>query len=311
MKHNICELFDIEYPLIQGGMAWVAEHKLAAAVSNAGGLGIIAAGNAPVAVVRDEIRKAKELTKKPFGVNIMLISPNAAEIAQLVIDEGVKIVTTGAGSPEKYIPMWKEAGIKVVPVVSSVAFAKRLERYEVDAIIAEGTEAGGHIGENTTMALIPQVVDAVSIPVIAAGGIGDGRGLAAVFMLGASGAQLGTRFVVAKESIVHDNYKQRIINSKDVDSVVTGRSIGHPVRGLRNTMTRKYLQMEKEGVDFMELEALTVGKLREAVINGDVMNGTVMAGQIAGLIKKEQTCKEIIDEIMEQAKELLSRKYVI
>lgn len=307
MMHKICELLDIEYPIIQGGMAWVAEHNLAAAVSNAGGLGIIAAGNAPVSVVRDEIRKAKELTKKPFGVNIMLISPNAPEIAQLVIDEGVKIVTTGAGSPERYIPMWKEAGLKVVPVVSSVAFAKRLERYDVDVIIAEGNEAGGHIGENTTMTLIPQVVDAVNIPVIAAGGIGDGRGLAAVIMLGASGVQLGTRFVVAKESIVHENYKNRIINSNDVDSVVTGRSIGYPVRGLRNTMTRKYLQMEKEGVSFEELETLTIGKLRDAVIDGDVQNGTVMAGQIAGLIKKEETCKEIIIEIMEQANKLLKK----
>ncbi|HHX55360.1 MAG TPA: enoyl-[acyl-carrier-protein] reductase FabK, partial [Clostridiales bacterium] len=286
-------------PIIQGGMAWVAEHNLAAAVSNAGGLGIIAAGNAPISAVREEIRKTKELTDKAFGVNIMLISPNAADVAQLVIEEGVKVVTTGAGSPEKFIPMWKDAGIKVIPVIASVAFAKRMERSGADAIIAEGYEAGGHIGENTTMTLIPQVADAVNIPVIAAGGIGDGRGFAAVMILGASGAQIGTRFVVAKESIVHENYKKRIIDSKDIDSAVTGRTTGHPVRGLRNSMTRKYLQMEKEGTGFEELETLTIGKLRDAVIDGDVKNGTVMAGQISGLIKKEQSCKEIIDEIMQ------------
>lgn len=298
MKSKICDLLDIEFPIIQGGMAWVAEHNLAAAVSNAGGLGIIAAGNAPISAVREEIRKTKELTDKAFGVNIMLISPNAADVAQLVIEEGVKVVTTGAGSPEKFIPMWKDAGIKVIPVIASVAFAKRMERSGADAIIAEGYEAGGHIGENTTMTLIPQVADAVNIPVIAAGGIGDGRGFAAVMILGASGAQIGTRFVVAKESIVHENYKKRIIDSKDIDSAVTGRTTGHPVRGLRNSMTRKYLQMEKEGTSFEELETLTIGKLRDAVIDGDVKNGTVMAGQISGLIKKEQSCKEIIDEIM-------------
>lgn len=298
MKSKICDLLDIEFPIIQGGMAWVAEHNLAAAVSNAGGLGIIAAGNAPISAVREEIRKTKELTDKAFGVNIMLISPNAADVAQLVIEEGVKVVTTGAGSPEKFIPMWKDAGIKVIPVIASVAFAKRMERSGADAIIAEGYEAGGHIGENTTMTLIPQVADAVNIPVIAAGGIGDGRGFAAVMILGASGAQIGTRFVVAKESIVHENYKKRIIDSKDIDSAVTGRTTGHPVRGLRNSMTRKYLEMEKEGTGFEELETLTIGKLRDAVIDGDVKNGTVMAGQISGLIKKEQSCKEIIDEIM-------------
>lgn len=298
MKSSICDLLDIKFPIIQGGMAWIAEHNLAAAVSNAGGLGIIAAANAPISVVREEIRKTKELTDKPFGVNIMLISPNAAEVAQLVIEEGVKVVTTGAGSPEKFIPQWKEAGIKVIPVISSVAFAKRMERCGADAIIAEGYEAGGHIGESTTLTLIPQVVDAVDIPVIAAGGIGDSRGFSAVMILGASGAQIGTRFVVAKESVVHENYKNHIINSKDIDSVVTGRTTGHPVRGLRNSMTRRYLQIEKEGTNFEELEVLTVGKLRDAVVDGDVKNGTVMAGQIAGLINKEQTCKEIIDEIM-------------
>lgn len=305
MNHNICELLNIKYPIIQGGMAWVAEHKLAAAVSNAGGLGIIAAGSADASVIREEIRKAKEMTDKPFGVNIMLFSPSAPDIAQLVIEENIKVVTTGAGSPEKYISMWKDAGIKVLPVISSVAFAKRMEKYGADGVIAEGYEAGGHIGENTTMTLIPQVVDAVNIPVIAAGGIGDGRGLAAALMLGARGVQLGTRFVVAEESIVHENYKKRILNSRDIDSVVTGRSKGHPVRGLRNSMTKKYIEMEKEGKTFEELELLTVGGLKSAVIDGDVKKGTVMAGQIAGLISKEQTCKDIIIEIIEEARQCI------
>lgn len=307
MKNNLCELLNIEFPIIQGGMAWIAEHNLAAGVSNAGGLGIIAAGSAPVELVKEEIRKVKELTDKPFGVNIMLISPNADEVAELVIEEKVPVVTTGAGNPEKYMEQWKAADIKVIPVVASVAMAKRMERYGADAIVAEGTEAGGHIGEATTMTLIPQVVDAVKIPVIAAGGIGDGRGFAAVKMLGASGAQIGTRFVVAKESIVHENYKKRIINAKDIDAVVTGRSTGHPVRCLRNSMTRNYIKLEKEAKDFEELETLTVGTLRNAVIDGDVKNGTVMAGQIAGLIKEEQTCKEIIDEIIKEANLLLNK----
>ena len=307
MNSDLCKLLNIEYPIIQGGMAWVAEHNLAAAVSNAGGLGIIAAGSAPVEVVREEIRKAKELTDKPFGVNIMLMSSTADEIADLVIKEKIPVVTTGAGNPEKYMDKWKAAGIKVIPVVASVALAKRMAKYGADAVIAEGTEAGGHVGEATTMALVPQVVDAVDIPVIAAGGIADGRGLAAIKMLGASGAQIGTRFVVAKESIVHENYKQRIIGAKDIDAVVTGRSTGHPVRCLRNQMTRKYIKLEKEGNDSEELEALSVGSLRNAVIDGDVKKGTVMAGQISGLIKEEQTCKEIVDQIMEEANNLLRR----
>lgn len=305
MKSRICGLLQIQYPIIQGGMAWVAEHHLASGVSNAGGLGIIAAGNAPIDVVRDEIRNTKQLTKNPFGVNIMLLSPYADVIANLVIEEGVKVVTTGAGNPEKYIPMWKEAGIKVIPVVASVALAKRMEKYGADAIIAEGCEAGGHIGEITTMALIPQIVDAVSIPVIAAGGIGDGRGLAAVFALGASAAQIGTRFVVADESIVHDSYKEKIIASKDIDSIVTGRSTGHPVRSLRNQMTRDYLKLEKEGTSFEELELLTLGSLKKAVVDGDIIHGSLMAGQIAGLIRKRQSCKEIIEEIMEEANHIL------
>ncbi len=305
MKNRICELLYIEFPIIQGGMAWVAESNLAAAVSNAGGLGIIAAGSAPVEIVREEIRKAKQLTNKPFGLNIMLMSPHSNEIADLVIEEKVPVVTTGAGNPEKHMKKWKEAGIKVIPVIPSVALAKRVERYGADAIIAEGNEAGGHIGELTTMALIPQIVDAVSIPVIAAGGIADGRGLAAVTMLGASGAQLGTRFIVAKESIVHDNYKQRIIDAKDIDAIVTGRSTGHPVRCLRNSMSRNYLKLEKKYTSIEELEEFTTGALRNAVIDGDVSGGTVMAGQISGLINEELTCKEIIDKIMDQANRLL------
>ena len=305
MKTRICDLLKIEYPIVQGGMAWVAEHHLAAAVSNAGGLGIIAAGNAPAEVVRDEIKKAKALTNKPFGVFIMLLSPHAAEVAKVVVEEKVSVVTTGAGNPESYIPMWKEAGIVVIPVVASVALAKRMEKYGADAVVAEGCEAGGHIGELTTMALIPQIVDAVEVPVIAAGGIGDGRGLAAVFMLGAEAGQIGTRFVVSHESIVHDNYKKRIISSKDIDSAVTGRSTGHPVRSIRNNMTRNYIKLEEEGKSFEELELLTLGSLRKAVVEGDIINGSVMAGQIAGLVSKEQSCKEIIEEVVKEAEELI------
>lgn len=305
MKTRITELLGIEYPIIQGGMAWVAEHHLAAAVSEAGGLGLIGGANAPAEIVREEIRKARALTKKPIGVNVMLLSPHAEEVAKVVVEEGIQAVTTGAGNPEKYMDMWKSAGIKVIPVVASVALAKRMERYGADAVVAEGTESGGHIGEQTTMTLVPQVVDAVSIPVIAAGGIGDGRGMAAAFMLGAQAVQIGTRFVVAKESIVHDNYKQRVLKAKDIDSAVTGRSHGHPVRCLRNQMTREYVRLEQEGKSFEELEYLTLGALRNAVMNGDVTNGTVMAGQIAGMITKEQTCKEIIDEMVGKASELM------
>lgn len=305
MKTRITELLGIEYPIIQGGMAWVAEYNLAAAVSEAGGLGLIGGANAPSEVVREYIQKVKAITKKPFGVNIMLMSPYADDVAKVIVEEGVGIVTTGAGSPEKYIEMWKAAGIKVIPVVASVAMAKRMEKRGADAIVAEGYEAGGHIGESTTMTLVPQIVDAVSIPVIAAGGIGDGRGLAATFMLGACGGQIGTRFLVAKECIVHQNYKNKIIKAKDIDSVVTGRSHGHPVRGLRNQMSREYMRLEAEGKSFEELEYLTLGALRNAVVDGDVHSGTLMAGQIAGLIKQEQTCKEIILEIVNEAEALL------
>ena len=305
MKTKVTELLQIEYPIIQGGMAWVAEHHLAAAVSEAGGFGLIGAASAPPEIVREEIKKAKELTDKPFGVNIMLLNPNADEVAKIVVEEGIQAVTTGAGNPEKYMPMWKEAGVKVIPVVASVAMAKRMERYGADAVVAEGMEAGGHIGNQTTMALIPQIVDAVNIPVIAAGGIGDGRGVAASFMLGAEGVQMGTRFVVADESIVHDNYKDRIVKAKDIDSVVTGQSTGHPVRCLRNQMTKEYIKKEQEGVPFEELERMTLGSLRKAVMDGDILNGTVMAGQIAGLVSKRQSCKEILQEIMTEAEKLL------
>ena len=305
MKTKVTELLQIEYPIIQGGMAWVAEHHLAAAVSEAGGFGLIGAASAPPEIVREEIRKAKELTDKPFGVNIMLLNPNADEVAKIVVEEGIQAVTTGAGNPEKYMPMWKEAGVKVIPVVASVAMAKRMDRYGADAVVAEGMEAGGHIGNQTTMALIPQIVDAVNIPVIAAGGIGDGRGVAASFMLGAEGVQMGTRFVVADESIVHDNYKDRIVKAKDIDSVVTGQSTGHPVRCLRNQMTKEYIKKEQEGVPFEELERMTLGSLRKAVMDGDILNGTVMAGQIAGLVSKRQSCKEILQEIMTEAEKLL------
>ena len=307
MKTRVTELLGIQYPIIQGGMAWVAEQHLAAAVSEAGGLGLLGGASAPGEVIREEIREVKKLTKKPFGVNVMLMSPHADEVAKVVVEEGIKVVTTGAGIPAKYMPMWKEAGVKVIPVVASVAQAKMMEKAGADAVVAEGMESGGHIGETTTMALVPQVVDAVSIPVIAAGGIGDGRGVAAAFMLGAEAVQVGTRFVVAKESIVHANYKNRVIKAKDIDSTITGVSHGHPVRCLRNKMTREYLKLEKEGKTFEELEYLTLGTLRKAVMEGDVETGTVMAGQIAGMIKKEQTCQEIIEEMMAQAEKLLGR----
>lgn len=307
MKSRVAELLEIQYPIIQGGMAWVAEYNLASAVSNAGGLGIIGAASAPAEIVREQIIKCKAMTNRPFGVNIMLLNPNADEVAQIVVEEGVKVVTTGAGNPAKYMHMWKEAGVKVIPVIASVAMAKMMERAGADAVVAEGMESGGHIGQTTTMALVPQIADAVSIPVIAAGGIADGRGMAAAFMLGAEGVQMGTRFVAAKESIVHENYKQKIIRAKDIDSTITGASTGHPVRCLRNQMTREYQEMEKQGVDFMELEKLTLGSLRRAVIDGDTAGGTLMAGQIAGLVRSQDSCKEIINEIMEQADRLLGR----
>jgi enoyl-[acyl-carrier protein] reductase II len=305
MKTEITRLLGIEYPIIQGGMAWVAEHHLAAAVSEAGGLGLIGAANAPADWVRQQIRDAKKMTDKPFGVNIMLMSPYAEDVAKVVVEEGVSVVTTGAGNPEKYMDMWKNAGIKVIPVVASVALAKRLERCGVDAVVAEGTESGGHIGELTTMVLVPQVVDAVQIPVIAAGGIADGRGMAAAFMLGASGCQLGTRFVATKEAVVHDRYKECILKAKDIDTKVTGRSTGHPVRSLRNQMTREYLRKEAEGAGFEELELMTVGGLRRAVVDGDVETGSLMAGQSAGMVNDILTCRQVIEKLVTETDALM------
>ena len=305
MKTVITELLGIEYPVIQGGMAWVGTAELAAAVSEAGGLGIIGAGGAPASWVEDQIHKVKEKTDKPFGVNLMLLNPEADAIADLLIKEGVKVVTTGAGNPEKYMEAWKKAGVRVIPVVASTALAKRMEKAGADAVIAEGTESGGHIGETTTMALVPQVVDAVNIPVIAAGGIADGRGIAAAFMLGAKGVQMGTHFVVTDESQVHENYKERIIKAKDIDSKVTGRTTGHPVRALRNDMTRKYLELENAGAEFEELEKLTLGGLRKAVVEGDVKNGSVMAGQIAGMVKERMSCKDLIQKLVTETDALI------
>ncbi len=300
MQTELSSLLEIQYPIIQGGMAWVAEYHLAAAVSEAGGLGLIGAANAPADWVREQICEVKKRTDRPFGVNIMLLSPHADEVAKVVAEEEVRVVTTGAGSPEKYMELWKSAGIKVIPVVASVALAKRMERCGADAVVAEGCEAGGHIGESTTMTLVPQVADAVQIPVIAAGGIADGRGIAAAFMLGAKGVQMGTCFVVTNESQVHDNYKERILKAKDIDTRVTGRSTGHPIRTLRNEMTKKYMELEEKGASFEELEYLTLGALRNAVVDGDVKNGSVMAGQIAGLVRERISCKDLIHRLVSE-----------
>ena len=305
MNTRITELLGIEYPIIQGGMAWVAEAHLAAAVSNAGGLGLLGGASAPAEVIRDMIRQTREMTDKPFGVNVMLMSPYAKEVAQVVVEEKVQVVTTGAGNPGAYLSMWQDAGIKVIPVVASVAHAKLMERAGVDAVVAEGTESGGHIGEATTMTLIPAVADAVNIPVIAAGGIADGRGMAAAFMLGAEGVQVGTRFVATKEAVVHQNYKDRIVKAKDIDSAVTGRSHGHPVRCLRNQMTREYNRLEAEGKSFEELEYLTLGSLRKAVQEGDITNGTVMAGQIASVIHDIKSCREVVEEMEAECVKLM------
>lgn len=308
MAELINELLGIRYPIIQGGMAWVATWELASAVSNAGGLGIIGVGGADAGWVEAQIRQMKEHTDKPFGVNLMLMNPQADEIAELLVREKITVITTGAGNPGKYMDRWKDAGAKVIPVIASVALARLMERGGADAVIAEGTESGGHIGSATTMTLVPQVVDAVKIPVVAAGGIADARGFAAALMLGARGVQMGTRFVAAKESVVHENYKEKIIRAKDIDSEVTGRSTGHPIRVLRNKMTREYLRMEKEGAGLEELEKMTLGALRRAVVDGDVMAGSVMAGQIAGLVKSEDSCAQIMKEIVTGAEQLLNRK---
>ena len=308
MSRNLCDMLGIHYPIFQGAMARISDGTLAAAVSNAGGLGIIAGANAPTEYIRQEIRKAKELTRNPFGLNIMLLSSNADDIARLVCDEGVKVVTTGAGLPGKYMEMWKEHGVIVIPVVPSVAIAKRVVRLGADAIVAEGTESGGHVGELTTMTLVPQIVDAVDVPVIAAGGIGDGRGVAAAYMLGASGVQVGTRFLTAYECCIHKNYKQKVISAKDIDTVVTGRATGHPVRVIKNKLARQFMQLEKDGAALEEYDKLGTGALGKAVVEGDVDLGSLMAGQVAALITKEQSCKEIITEMMEEAGKLLGDK---
>lgn len=304
-RQSICKLLGIDYPIIQGGMAWVADAYLAAAVSNAGGLGLIAAGSMPPEALRQEIARARQLTDRPFGVNIMLMSPCAAELAEVVREEKVAVVTTGAGSPGKFIQGWKAAGIKVIPVIASVAYAKRMQNLGADAIVAEGTEAGGHIGELTTMALVPQVADAVSIPVIAAGGVADGRGIAAAFMLGASGVQVGTRFLVCEECTIHRNYKQMVIKARDIDTLVTGRKGGHPVRTLKNKLARQLIKLEKQGATFEQIEEITVGSLRKAVKEGSLEEGSFMAGQAAGLVKRSQPAADIIREMFIEAADLL------
>lgn len=306
MKTQITKLLGIKYPVIQGGMAWVANASLAAAVSNAGGCGLIAGGGAPADVIRAEIKRAKELTNKPFGVNIMLMSPFAKDLINLCIEEKVAVVTTGAGNPAVYIPALKEAGIKVIPVVPSVALAKRMERAGADAVVCEGMEAGGHIGSLTTMALVPQIYDAINIPVIAAGGIADGRGVAAAFMLGAQGVQIGTRFLVAKECEISQAYKDNVVKAKDTSTVITGAFTGHPVRTLKNKNARMMLNAEKEGITPEEFEKLGSGSLRAAAKDGDEENGSFMAGQIAGMVSKEQTAHEIINEIMSETKQLMT-----
>jgi len=298
-------MLKIEYPIFQGGMAQISDFGLAAAVSEAGGLGIIASGNNPPEAVRDQIHKIRELTDKVFGVNVMLLSPYAKEVSRMLADERVPVIVTGAGNPGKYIKIWKEAGIKVIPIAPSVAFARHFEKAGVDAVICEGTEAGGHVGELTTMCLIPQVVDSVNIPVIAAGGIGDGRGIAAAFCLGASGVQVGTRFLLAKECKVHQNYKEMIKKAGDTDTAVTGRKTGHPVRVLKNKLVSQFKELEKNNASIEEMEALGRGKLYMAAVEGNVDYGSVMSGQIAGLVNKEQPCREIICEMFEEAEKIM------
>ena len=299
MVKDIREILNIKYPIFQGGMAWVSESNLAAAVSNAGGLGIIAGGRAPAEYIREEIRKTKKLTDKPFGVNIMLLSENADALSEIVIEEGVNVVTTGAGNPGKYIDKWKDAGIVVIPVVASVALAKRMERCGASAVIAEGCESGGHIGKLTTMVLVPQIVDAINIPVIAAGGIADGRGMAAAYCLGASG------FVASEECIVHENYKNMIVKSKDIDTVVTGRATGHPVQVIKNKLAKEFIKLENNTMSIEEFEELGKGALRKAVVEGDSDNGSFMAGQISGKIRNIKSVKNIIEEIYSQYESLM------
>lgn len=306
LSTRLCDLLNIEYPIIQGGMAWVATAELAAAVSEAGGLGLIGAGSAPPEVVRAQVRKARTMTNKPFGVNVYFLSPFADQVIEVLIEERVPVVTTGAGNPGKYVAAMKDAGMKVLALVASVNLAKRLERAGVDALVAEGMECGGHIGDIATMPLVPQIVDSVDIPVVAAGGIFDGRGLVAALALGASGIQMGTRFICASECTVHPAYKQAVINARDRDTVVTGVSTGHPVRVLDNKLARAFAEAEKAGASVEELEKLGIGKLRAAVVDGDVENGSVMAGQIAAMVTKVETCAEIIHDIMTRAEETLA-----
>lgn len=305
IRSEICEMLGIQYPVFQGGMAWIADGELAAAVSEGGGLGIIAAGNAPGSFVREQIKNARSLTKKPIGVNIMLMSPYADDIAQIVIEENIEVVTTGAGNPAKYIKEWKAAGIKVIPVVASVALAKLMTRLGTSALIAEGGESGGHVGELTTMVLVPQICDATTLPVIAAGGIADGRGVAAAFMLGACGVQMGTRFLSAIECNVHPIYKDRILKATDLCTMVTGKRLGHPVRSLRTQFAREYSKAEYGGMTDEDLEALGTGALRLAVQEGDMKKGCFLAGQIAGMVKKEQPAAQIVKEVMEEAEPIL------
>ncbi len=305
-KNPICEMLGIKYPVFQGGMAWIADAELASAVSNAGGLGIIAAMNSNGEQLREQIRKAKKLTDKPFGVNLMLMSPYIEEAVDVVCEEKVQVVTTGAGNPARFMQKLKDSNVKVICVVASVALAVMVERMGASAVIAEGCESGGHVGDTTTMALVPQVVDAVNIPVIAAGGIADGRGMAASFMLGAKAIQMGTRFLTAKECNVHENYKEKVLGAKDRDTIVTGKSLGHPVRALKNRMTREFLQKEQDpSTTPEELEAMGAGALRKAAIDGDVKYGSCMCGQIAGLVNSEGTCEEIITGICQEAYSLL------
>ena len=305
MKTKITELLGIEYPIVQGAMAWIAEHHLAAAVSKAGGLGIIAGGAAPVDYIREEIHKARAITDKPLGMNIMLLSPNADDLAQLAIDEKIEVLTTGAGNPGKYIADWKNAGIKVMPVVASVALAKRMERAGADAVIAEGMEGGGHIGELTTMPLVPQVVDALSIPVIAAGGIADGRGFAAAMMLGACGVQMGTRFLSAEECSIHPTYKEKIVKAGDLATMVTGKRLGHPVRSLRTAFARNYSKAEYSAMPDAELEQLGVGALRKAVQDGNLEEGCFLSGQIAAMVTKVEPAADIVRSVVEEAEPIL------
>ncbi|OJG85104.1 enoyl-(acyl-carrier-protein) reductase II [Enterococcus silesiacus] len=307
-------MLGIQYPIFQGGMAWIADASLAGAVSEAGGLGIIAGGNAPKEIVQAEIKKIKEITDKPFGVNIMLLSPFVQDIVDLVCEENVPVVTTGAGNPSKYMARFKEHNIKVIPVIPSVALGIRMEKIGADAVIVEGMEAGGHIGKLTTMCMVPQVVDALAIPVIAAGGIGDGRGMAAALMLGAQAVQVGTRFLVAKECTVHENYKARIIKARDIDTTVTCQHFGHPVRAIKNKLTNEYDRLEKielriDEPDLVKFDKLGQGALRKAVVEGDVTHGSIMAGQIAGLIKKEETAKEIIESYINETREIITAQY--